>query len=339
MRLQVDGTVWRGAIPESRHRMQAVVTDASGRAVLETSESGLVTTFRSAAKPFQALPLVERGHAERWKITDEELAVLCASHTGSAYHVALVTGILDRLGLTESALACGYHDPLDPESLAELRARADGRSPVYNNCSGKHAGMLCLAMSEGWPTLGYERADHPVQQLMRRSIAEMCGVAPESLLTAIDGCSVTVFALPLDAMARGYARLAGAAASGDGRERALARIRGAMMGFPAATGGRGRFSSDLMAAAPGRLVAKGGAEGLECVGLTGEGWGLAIKSEDGSARALPTAVIALLEQLGALSREELARLEPLSRPRIRNTAGLDVGTIEVTLRSTARATA
>jgi len=338
MRLQLDVTVWRGSIPESRHRVQAAVVDRSGRAVLETPGSGLVTTLRSSAKPFQLLPLVERGHAERWKLADEDLAVMCASHTGSPEHIGRVRAILSTLGLEESALACGYHDPLDPESLAELRGHPENRSPVYNNCSGKHAGMLCLALSEGWPTSGYERAEHPVQQLMKRTIAEVCAVPADSLGVAVDGCSVSVFALPLSAMARGYAVLAAADPASPGvgeagsRAAALDRIRRAMMSNPRLTAGAGRLGTELMEAVPGRLVAKGGAEGLECIGLVERGLGLAIKSEDGAGRALGPVAVALLEQLGVLSDVELGRLASVSRPLLRNAAGLEVGRIEAQVR-------
>ena len=332
MRLRLDVVVRRGEIAESVHRIQAVAVDPDGRMALETERPETVTTFRSAAKPFQLLPLVERGHAERWKLTDEELAVMCASHTGSSYHLGLVSGVLDRLGLDASALACGYHDPLDPEALADVKAHPEKRSGLYNNCSGKHAGMLCLALSEGWPVRGYERADHPVQQLMHRTIAELCGVPADSLLTAVDGCSVVVFALPLSGMARAYARLAVARESGDARESALARIRGAMRAYPRATGGAGRLSSELMERGAKDRITKGGAEGLECVALPARDLGLALKSEDGQARGLGPALFAALDQLGALEPGEAERLADLARPTLRNHAGLEVGVIEAAAR-------
>ena len=332
MRLQIDVFVRRGAIPESRHRVQAAVSDPAGRLSAGTEQAAGVTTFRSAAKPFQLLPLVERGHADRWGWSDEELAIMAASHTGSPAHVERVAGILDRLQLTDRHLACGFHEPLDPVSLAHVRAHPEARSALYNNCSGKHAGMLCLALSEGWPVAGYERPDHPVQQLMKRTVAEVCGVAAESLAVAVDGCSVSVFGLPLSGMACGYARLAAASADGDPRERALGRIRGAMCAFPRAVGGEGRFSTALMEETRGRLVAKGGAEGLECVGLPAQRLGIALKCEDGQARGVAAATLALLEQLEALSRVELERLARLRRPVITNHAGHEVGVLEAAIR-------
>jgi L-asparaginase II len=328
MLTQLEVTVWRGSIPESRHRIRAAAISATGEVHLETAGGDDITTLRSAAKPFQLLPLVERGHADLWGFSPEELAVMCASHTGSPHHVELVRGILTRLELRETDLACGYHDPLDAASLALLRAHPEQRSPVYNNCSGKHAGMLCLALSEKWETRGYERAEHPVQLLMRRTVAEVCGVTAESMQLAVDGCSVPVFALPLSAIARGYARFAAARDGEHERSRALDRIRRAMIAFPAATGGVGRFSTQLMECATPNLVAKGGAEGLESAGVVDRGIGVAVKCEDGASRAGGPAMVAVLDSLRALPGSS-PTLESLRRPLLHNAAGLEVGRIEV----------
>jgi len=339
MRFQIEVMVWRGDIAESVHHCLAAACDSEGTIVASTERPDRVTTFRSAAKPFQLLPLVERGHAERWGWSDEQLAVMAASHTGSAYHVDLVKGILDRLELSERDLACGIDDPIDPESLQRVRTDPSLRSPLYNNCSGKHAGMLCLARSEGWPTAGYHAAEHPVQQLMRRTIAELCGLSPEAVAIAIDGCSVSVFAVPLANMARAYARLAAATPAGDGRERALARIRESMVTHPRAVGGAGRLSTTWMEAASGRLVAKGGAEGLECLGLPAARLGVAVKCEDGNSRAMGPASAAVLELIGGLPAMDSARLETIRRPVVRNVAGMVVGRIEATARSLSSAPA
>ena len=331
MRLLIDVIAWRGAIPESRHRIQAVVSDPDGTVLAETGEPNLITTFRSAAKPFQLLPLVERGHAERWKWSDEQLAVMAASHTGSRAHISLVRGILDRMELSERSLACGYHEPLDPESCDYLRAHPESRSALYNNCSGKHAGMLCLALSEGWPVERYERADHPVQQLMLRTVAEVCGLEPESLLVAVDGCGVSVFGVPLSRMARAYAVLAAATPRGNTRERSLHRIRGAMQAFPRVVAGEGRMSTELMEAVAGRMVAKGGAEGLECVGIPAPRLGLALKCEDGQARGIAPALLMLLQHLGEISTAELERLSEWRASVTRNHAGLEVGALSASV--------
>jgi L-asparaginase II len=333
MQLSIEVQIWRGSIAESRHLLEIAVVDGEGRLHAGSADPRRVTSFRSSAKPFQLLALVERGHAARFGLSDEDVAVMAASHTGSAYHLRLVTGILERIGLTDRMLACGFHEPLDPESLADVRAHPEKRGPLYNNCSGKHAGMLALAVAESWPTEGYERPEHPVQQLARRAVADLCGVSSDELLTGTDDCGVVTFGLPLAAMARGYARLATAMDGGDAREQALHRIRTAMTTYPAATGGAARFSTQLMEATRGRILAKGGAEGLECAGIPGRGLGLALKSLDGSSRALAPAILALLEHLGELGEVELERLAGSRRPILRNHAGREVGHLEAVVRS------
>lgn len=331
MNVSLEVQVWRSSILESRHRIEAVVADSEGRLHAATAEPRLVTSFRSSAKPFQLLNLVERGHADRFGFSDEELAVMAASHTGSEHHRRLVTGILERVGLSESRLACGFHEPVDPEALAWVRAHPHASSPLFNNCSGKHAGMLCLARSEGWPVEGYERADHPVQRLMRETVAELCGLEAEDLEIAIDGCGVCVFGLPLAGMARAYARLAAASDADGDRNRALARIRAAMQAHPRAVGGDGRFDTALMEATRGRVISKGGAEGMQCLALPDRGIGIALKAEDGQARASAPAALAVLEALDALEPAELEVLDAWRRPVIRNHAGTEVGRIEARL--------
>ena len=328
MHLSLVVHVLRGEILESRHTCEAAVCDVEGRLHAGTEHSRRFTTLRSSAKPFQLLALVERGWADTLGFTDEQLAVMAASHTGSAYHRGLVSGILARLELEPRHLACGYHDPIDPESLAAARLDPNLRSPLYNNCSGKHAGMLALARAEGWPVEGYERPDHPVQQAIRRVMTDLCGVPSEELKTATDDCGVPVFATTLPVMARLYARLAAASEGGDPRERALHRIRTAMTSYPQAVGGTQRFGTRLMEVTRGRMIAKGGAEGLECMGVPGRGLGLVVKCEDGANRAAAPAAIALLEQFGMLQDTERAQLESLRAPRLRNHAGLEVGRLE-----------
>ena len=329
MRLQAEVLVFRGSIAESRHRVQCAAAKPSGQLVAVTDETQRVTSFRSAAKPFQLLPFVERGHADALGCGNQELAIMAASHSGSRAHLALVQGLLDRIGLSESHLACGYHDPQDPESLEDVRRDPARRGPLYNNCSGKHAAMLALAKAEGWPVAGYEQPGHPLQQLMLRTVAECCGVVPESVQLGVDGCSVPVFGVPLAAMAQGYARLAEAMGKGgDRRERALQRIGCAMAAHPVLVEGHGRLATDVMLASSGRLVAKSGAEGLLLVGDPSRALGVAIKCEDGAMRAVAPAAVDLLQTLGLLAAEDLPALQAHRRPPVQNAAGLDVGWLE-----------
>jgi L-asparaginase II len=329
MLLQAEVHVIRGRIAESRHRVQCVAVDPTGRVVAASGGVDRITAFRSAAKPFQLLPFVERGHADRLGLGDEELAIMAASHSGSRAHLSLVRGILDRLGLGPERLACGYHDPQDPESLEDTRCDPGVRGPLYNNCSGKHAGMLALAQAEGWPLERYERPEHPLQQLMLRTVAECCGVPPDDVPTGVDGCSVVVFGLLPAAMARGYARLAEAARLPvDARARALQRILRVMTAHPVVVEGHGRLATDLMLVTGGRILAKSGAEGLLLVADPANGLGVAIKCEDGAMRAVPPAAVELLHRLGVLRDHELEPLAPHRRPPVHNAAGLEVGWLE-----------
>jgi L-asparaginase II len=224
---------------------------------------------------------------------------------------------------------------MDAESLEDLRRDPSLRSPLYNNCSGKHAGMLALAKAEGWPAVGYERLEHPLQQLMLHTVAECCGVAPGSILLGVDGCSVPVFGLPLTAMALGYARLAGAlAGGGDARARALQRIGRAMIAEPVVVEGTGRLATDLMLGAHGRIVAKSGAEGLLLVAEPATGRGIAIKCEDGAMRGMGPAAVELLAALGVLRPEEAEPLAAHRRPVVTDAAGHPVGHLEGRVRVT-----
>lgn len=332
MRIQLEVHVWRGTIAESRHRIQAVLCTPQGETVLESGDPGLVTSFRSSAKPFQALPLVERGHFDALRLGDEHLAIMCASHTGSAYHLGLVREILARGRVSARDLACGFHVPQDPESRVRLERHPRQRSRLYNNCSGKHAGMLCLARAEGWPIRGYDHVDHPLQQLMKETIASLAGVPSGTLGVGIDGCGAATFGLPLTAIARSWARLAVADPAGDPREAALARIRQAMSRHPVAVGGEGELSTQLMQISGGRWTAKGGAEGLQCLAIPERGLGLVLKAEDGQARGLGPATCAVLDTLGLWGEGEAAQAEAIRRPTLRNHAGAEVGRLEAAVR-------
>jgi L-asparaginase II len=307
------------------------VVDGAGTHRLASAGANGTTSFRSAAKPFQLLPLVERGHADRLGLAPEDLALMAASHSGSEYHVARAAALLGRLGLDPSHLECGLHDPFDAAMLARIQRGEVERGPLHHNCSGKHAGMLALALAEGWPTRGYIEPAHPVQRLMLRTLAEVSGLDPAAIATGIDGCGVVAFGLPLTAMARAYAALAAADRAGSPRERALARIRDAMMTHPVATAGAGRFSTELMEAAPGSIVSKVGAEGLECMALPERGLGVAVKCADGASRAVPPAVLALLEHLGALPPAAIERLAKWRRPVVLNHARREAGHLEAVL--------
>lgn len=327
--------VWRGQIVESRHRGHVVAVDGQGRVVARLGEPETITYLRSSAKPHQAVPLVASGAADRFGFTPPELAVACGSHSGEPAHEAVVAGMLRKIGLPESALKCGAHEPFSREATEELRRRNSPPRVLQNNCSGKHAGMLALAFHLDAPTETYDHPDHPVQQAILRTVAEFSDVGADRIARATDGCGVPVFGMPVRAMALMYARLVAPPADFDREtKRACARLVAAMTESPEMVGGtRERLDTEMMRATAGRVISKVGAEGVYTVGVLPcerwpDGLGLALKMEDGEdRRARPTVVIESLRQLGALDAEALAALAPYTTFTVRNHRGDTVGQV------------
>lgn len=259
--------VVRGGLVESRHTIHAVRLDAAGQLAEARGDAGLVTFMRSAAKPIQALSLV-RSYDD---LADEDVAIAAASHHARAEQVAAARELLARAGATEDDLECGA---------------VDG-SRLNHNCSGKHAGFLCVCAVRGWPFKDYRLPEHPLQQTLLQEMAAAAGVAAERIPTAVDGCGVVTFGLSLEHMASAFGRLARGEL--DGAE----RVTAAMKAHPALVEGPGSAATEVMQALPGSF-AKGGAEGVLCVGLE-DGSALALKAEDGSSRGLLPAAAALLD--------------------------------------------
>jgi L-asparaginase II len=315
----------RGRTVESVHRVAVALVDRDGRRVATSGDPAFPVFMRSAAKPFQAMPIVADGAAERFAMSDEELALACASHNSERRQVALARGLLERIGCAEADLACGPHRALALELgvlLPGERPPADLEPPGHlaSNCSGKHAGMLALARAHGWPVAGYHRPDHPVQQRCREEVARWTGLPAAAIAEAVDGCGVVTFQVPLERMAAAFARFG---VAGDG---AAPRVRAAMLAHPDLVAGRHRLCTEVMRAYPGEIVAKVGADGVYGAALPRRGVGLAIKIEDGDARANMAALVAVLEQLGFERRPSLERF---ARFPITNTRNEPVGAVEV----------
>jgi L-asparaginase II len=283
--------VRRGETVESRHRVHAVAVQ-DGAVIAEAGEGGFVTFLRSAAKPIQALPLT-RALPE---FEEEELAIACASHQALPEQLAAVRSLLQRAPAGEDELECG--------------PAGDPPEPVKHNCSGKHAGMLALCRAHGWDSRGYRLPDHPCQRTMLAEVARAADLAEDELQTAVDGCGVVTFALPLERMALAFARLERL----DGGD----RVAAAMRAHPGLIRGPGGIDTTLMRAREG-WIAKGGAEGLMCAAGP-SGLGVALKIEDGSARAVGPAVAAFLARLGY-------PVEKLESAPNENSRGEIVGTI------------
>jgi L-asparaginase II len=324
----------RGGVVETRHRVHAAVVDAGGRVVAEAGDPGLVTFWRSGAKPFQALPLAADGVVGRFGMTVPELAICCASHSSEPAQVQLVRDLLAKIGCSERNLMCGPHAPLSPVVAQDYATRGLRLTAVFSNCSGKHAGMLALARHHGWPVEFYTRLEHPVQQRCLAEVSRWAGVPLERVGTAVDGCGVVCFALPLRHMAWAYARLANAErgmanpeaadASPAPSPRSAFRIVEAMLRHPELVAGEGRPCTELMRAHPGRVVAKVGAAGVYCGLLTQEGWGIALKVEDGHGESAVLAMVAILAELGLRPQPEVLRSQPII-----NTRGETVGELRV----------
>ena len=318
----------RGSLVESTHRVSAAVVNAAGELIAGTGAPDLVTYWRSSAKPFQALPLLQDGAADRFELTDEELAIACASHSSEPFHLALVDRFLAKVGLRESDLACGPHVPLGPETSKEVVCNGTAMTPKWSNCSGKHTGMLTLAKHHGWPLAGYQRAGHPAQARILAEVSRWTGLAENQVIQGIDGCTTVCFALPLRAMATSYARFG---ASTDPEARRLWR---AITEHPDLIAGTKRLCTDLMRLWPGELFAKVGAEGVYCAAIPSLKLGIAIKVADGDLRSVGMALIAILKQVLAEAGEAtevLARLETLAdyaEAVVETTRGEAVGTVK-----------
>jgi len=319
--------VTRGDVVESRHRGAAAVVDAAGATVAAWGDVARAVYPRSAVKPLQAMALVESGAAAAHGVGDEELALACASHNGEPAHVAVAGAWLARLGLGPDDLECGAHSPLCAEAAAALIRAGEAPSPLHNNCSGKHAGMLTLALHMGVPTRGYVRPDHPVQVCIREMLGAMTGVDHGAVPCGVDGCSVPTYAAPLAAIAGAMARFAKPDGLPDARAKAARQLARAMMAHPFMVAGSGRFCTAVIAAGRGGVLVKTGAEGVFAAALPARGLGLAVKIDDGAGRAAEVATAALLRYLGALDDAAWAELAPLAAPRIINRAGRETGVI------------
>jgi len=316
--------VSRGRAVESTHRVQGVVCSAAGSEELCTGDPEVLTYWRSAMKPFQAIPLFEDGAVESFGLEPEDIALICASHGGMRQHTERVAALLRRLGLGEDHLHCGPHVPFDQESARVLSCA--GRLPgrLHNNCSGKHAGMLALALHHGWPIEGYERLDHPVQRRIQEAMRTWMDHSPEDHHWALDGCGVPTPRMPLHEMARAYSRLVRQARRGN---EAAAAVVSAMTSYPELTSSPGRVPLEVMNATQGRLLAKEGAEGVLCVAAVDDDWGLAVKVVDGSLRAVGPATVELMEVAGVLRDGEAEALAGLREVSILNTLGNEVGRV------------
>lgn len=319
--------VTRGRIVESLHFGAAAVVDSSGRLLAWLGDPALVTFLRSSAKPFQALPFIERGGDNAFHLTSREIAILCGSHDGTDEHVEVVRGIQEKVGVKETDLLCGTHPLSHPATVEAMRSRGEALSPNRHNCSGKHTGMLAAARLRSLPLTDYVNPAHPVQVNILETFAEMCGLPVDEVEVGIDGCSVPNFAVSLYQAARGFARMCDPQGLPAERLNACRRITQSMMANPRMVAGQVRFDTRLMETCPGQVLSKAGAEGYQLLGIPGgvlgadsPGVGIAIKVSDGdlpirkadgdsAARVRPAVALEILRQMGYIGTRELDSLQ------------------------------
>jgi len=316
--------IHRGPAVESIHHGIAVVMDSNGRQVLAMGDPAFVTFPRSSLKPYQAVALVETGAADALGLSEEHLALSCASHSAEDFQVALVRDWLARMGLSESALVCGPDMPRAAADQAKIYRAGGDRSRIYHNCSGKHCGFLSVAQKLGAPVAGYDDPAHPTQRLYLEILSELLGSDAGRLQAGVDGCGLPALALSMEAMAQAAARWAA-------RKVAIERLQAAIAKYPDHLSGRDQATSRIVRATNGRVLLKSGAEGFVVGFVPDQGLGIAVKLADGASRAKMGVFAALLGRLGLLDAAATAALVQAVEGDIADSNGKPVVRIAVTL--------
>jgi L-asparaginase II len=325
----------RGGIIESSHRGALAIVDTGGAVHTQLGDIDRPIFPRSAIKVLQALPLVASGAAERWGLNDEELALACASHGGEARHVQTAAGMLAKAGVDAAALECGAHWPYHDGSIKALAAAGQEPTALNNNCSGKHAGFVCLGcwMAEGSAAKnkrafisGYLQPEHPVMQEVTAALQATTGYDLKHAAVGVDGCSIPTYAVPLRHLAHAFARVATGVGLSAEHQRAAVRLRAAVAAAPFMVAGSGRFDTRVMERLGPRVFCKVGAEGVYCAALPEVGLGVAIKMDDGNtARACEVVMAAVIERLLPLSSADAAFVRGFSDVTLKNWNGIEVG--------------
>ena len=322
--------IYRGQAVESQHRGSIAVVDADGKIVLELGDIETPIFPRSAVKSFQALPLVESGIADRFGLTDEELALTISSHSGEPRHTETALGILQKAGRDQTCLECGAHWPSDNAAERALAAASQKPSALHNNCSGKHSGFICLACGLDEDPKGYIKPDHRVQKEIRAAGEEMTGFRVREEWTGTDGCSIPTYAVPLKNLAHGFAKLGTGAGLAPERAKAAARLRQAAAAHPFMVAGTGRLDTIAMGIFGTRLFMKTGAEGVYCAALPEQGLGIALKADDGESRASQAMLAGVVHRFLKMSDAERHAFDAKAWPTLTNWNGMTVGSVRPT---------
>lgn len=333
--MNVAATVYRGNLVENRHTAHVAVVDAEGRLIYAFGDPSRMTLARSAAKPAQALAVLETGALDRFGFDDADLALMCASHNSEPRHIERTRAMLAKAHVTEADLRCGGHAPLSDAVWKEWIRRDFTPTGVCSNCSGKHAGMLAGAQALGATVIDYHLPEHPLQVKVKRTVAELCDLPEDGVQWAIDGCNLPTPAFPLDRLARLFMKMADADIESTPRSKALARIYRAMTTYPELVAGEGRFCTAVMQAFDRNLVGKVGADASYAIGVRATGargsLGIAVKVEDGNTAVLYAIVTHVLGQLDIGHETQRAKLAAYGNPAMRNTMGIETGRLVVSV--------
>lgn len=317
--------VVRGNWVENRHRGAFVVMDADGQIIASAGDIERPVFPRSAIKSMQALAMFDRHAIERFHQTSEELALACASHHGEDAHVAGVSHFLDRMGLSVADLECGAHMPTNGAAREAVRISGQGPSALHNNCSGKHAGMLSVALAMGVPTKDYVSREHDVQRAVRASVEAVIGESLTEDRCGTDGCSIPTWATPLRAWALGFARMSSGKGLDAGHAAAATALFDAATSHPHLVAGTGHFDSVVMEAFGGRVMQKVGADGVQCGAIRDKGWGYALKCDDGHIAASQAMIAGVLLKYADPDAGQKAVLEKFARQEVKSVRKAVIG--------------
>lgn len=320
--------VLRGDNVESHHRGAIAICSTDGRLLTQIGNIDRPVYPRSAIKALQAIPVIESGAARKFNFSRAELAIVCSSHNGEEFHTKTVSGILSKLGLTESDLECGSQWPRLPNDVGELHKCNSKPSQLHNNCSGKHAGILAAAKAFGFDTKGYSSADHPVQQIIRDVLMDMTGFPHDIGNNAIDGCSIPTYPVPLRALAMAFAKFG----TGNGgisaiRKESCQNLLSSCMEEPFMVAGNERFCTDVMQSMRSRVFVKTGAEGVFCGTMPELGIGIALKCDDGSTRAAEAMMATIVENSLELDKDQLTTIRKYNATKVLNRNEWVVGSV------------
>ncbi len=326
---EIAAKVYRGDGIEAMHYASIAVVNQGGELTHYLGNPELVTMARSSIKPFQLLPLITTGAADKFAFQPKQLAIMCGSHNGTNDHKALVKFNLEAIRCSASDLKCGAHRPIYMEDAGRYPTDGEDKDPLRHNCSGKHAGFLALAKHLDVDVADYLKPESKGQQLVKQAVADYCEYPSEKMQLGTDGCSAPNFSLPICKLANAFRKLASGDGATDSTRAAIGRIKGAICAFPEMVSGEGRFDLDLMRSFPDNIVCKVGGEAIQAMGLTDPQIGIAIKVHDGSFRALGAICVEVLKQLGIVNYlSYFPHLERHAEPEVKNSAGLITGTIK-----------